>query len=802
MKTEIKTAFLIIPFALTALLLSLGCGNRADERADAGCEDALCIGVLLQTTELRYSMIKAAKFARDDINRAGGNVKLIMGDVATPLASARELLDMGARAIIGPGTSGNSVKIFDFLVENELVAVSPSATSVTLTENNQELIQARKTPFFFRTVPTDSFQAKILVDQAQNEGEVLIVHRGDNYGVKLTELINEELRSQNRPTAKVVNYELYDSDDPDFDEKTQDVLEDIKAVSGIGDVGSIIMVVSEGEGEKIIKGMLDSPVVPSTAKYYVSDSLAVANLHELVDPDNPAEVEGFKSTTPCALPDPPERKDEFEKRFDLEEFPSLQFTVHTYDAVVAVALAALSAGSEDPSGFVSEMAEVTGEGNRCLSYAECAAALTDKTAANDNINYEGVSGPIDFDENGDIGAGCYSVYTYDAEGGRTRQIFSIPDLEKVDVSEPQPGQGGSLPPQPRPDIAPLGVFLASGGTLDGGPGRSFTFRSYVRNSGDAEAPATTLCFYRSVERSIEPTDTLVGSVAVGPLAASGGTSSELLLSLPAPTRDGTYYYGACVDAVAGESDTTNNCTLSLTVTVDGPPPDLTVGRASVTEVREDETSWLGATVRNQGAGGSAAATVRYKRSTDATITTSDTELHTGPVNRLSLSGTSEATVVLTAPETPGTYYYGACVDAVPRESDTNNNCSVSVRVEVGGPPPDLVVLAPSVSAINETYPLDGTFSLVVTVRNQGGGTAAAATVRYKRSTDATITTSDTTVGTDEAPTLISLAGYVATIKLTAPSTPGTYYYGVCVDPVHRETDTTNNCSSAASPVVN
>ena len=45
--------------------------------------------------------------------------------------------------------------------------------------------------------------------------------------------------------------------------------------------------------------------------------------------------------------------------------------------------------------------------------------------------YEGISGPIEFDENGDIGAGCYSVYTYDAEGGRTRQIFSIPDLEDV-----------------------------------------------------------------------------------------------------------------------------------------------------------------------------------------------------------------------------------------------------------------------------------------------------------------------------------------------------------------------------------
>ena len=30
---------------------------------------------------------------------------------------------------------------------------------------------------------------------------------------------------------------------------------------------------------------------------------------------------------------------------------------------------------------------------------------------------------------------------------------------------------------------------------------------------------------------------------------------------------GTYYYGACVDAVADESDTTNNCSPSVQVTV-------------------------------------------------------------------------------------------------------------------------------------------------------------------------------------------------------------------------------------------
>ena len=41
---------------------------------------------------------------------------------------------------------------------------------------------------------------------------------------------------------------------------------------------------------------------------------------------------------------------------------------------------------------------------------------------------------------------------------------------------------------------------------------------------------------------------------------------------------------------------------------------------------------------------------------------------------------------LTAPSAAGTYYYGACVDAVAGESDTANNCSTSVQLDVSEPP--------------------------------------------------------------------------------------------------------------------
>lgn len=422
----LRVVFLTVPLVLAVLLLSPGCGDGTD----TGCEDAFCIGLLLPSEESDYydfgkPLIKAAELARDDINRAGGNVRLILRNSDDPLPVATEFLEAGVHGIVGPDWSGGVLEIFDLLVDNGVVAVSPSATSVTLTEKNKELSSAGKQIFFFRTTATDNFQAKILADQVQ--GEVLIVHRDDNYGHNLAKLINENLEDAGRSEATVVEYA---HDAADSDEEARGAVGRIEALGGIDTIDSIIIIAFE-EGGKIIKGMLDSQVVPSSAQYYVSDGLASANLYKHVDETNPGVVAGFKAVSPTGLPNPPERKSEFESRFDSNEFPSFQFTTHTYDAVVAMALASLSAESMDPSQYVTEMANVTRGATPCISYAQCAAALTDETTANDDINYEGLSGPIEFDENGDIEIGFYLVYTYDSTGKRDRRIFSIPELEDV-----------------------------------------------------------------------------------------------------------------------------------------------------------------------------------------------------------------------------------------------------------------------------------------------------------------------------------------------------------------------------------
>ena len=188
-------------------------------------------------------------------------------------------------------------------------------------------------------------------------------------------------------------------------------------------------------------------------------------------------------------------------------------------------------------------------------------------------------------------------------------------------------------------------------------------------------------------------------------------------------------------------------------------PPITTGVASISDLVVDaptvDTSvpaagahfTLSATVRNQGSGPADSTTLRYYQSTDPTVTTGDAELGTDSVSSLDASESGDESISLTAPSTLGTYYYGACVDAASDESDTQNNCSLAVAVTVGAAPaPDLVVDTPTVS---ESAPAAGArFTLNATVRNQGNGPADSTTLRYYQSTDSTITTGDTEVGTD------------------------------------------------------
>ena len=108
---------------------------------------------------------------------------------------------------------------------------------------------------------------------------------------------------------------------------------------------------------------------------------------------------------------------------------------------------------------------------------------------------------------------------------------------------------------------------------------------------------------------------------------------------------------------------------------------------------------LRATVRNQGDGEPEPTVLFYYRSTDATITSDDTQISADVAN-LETSNVVTKSLSLTAPEEAGTYYYGACVQSVSGEHNPDNNCSDAVRVTVSN---EFIYTPSTPSALSQIY---------------------------------------------------------------------------------------------------
>ena len=413
-------------------------------------------------------------------------------------------------------------------------------------------------------------------------------------------------------------------------------------------------------------------------------------------------------------------------------------------------------------------------------------------------------------------------------------------------------------------VADLAVGSPSVSDASPDAGATFTLSATVRNQGSSPSAATTLRYFRSTDATISASDTAVGTDAVGSLAASG-TSAEST-SLTAPSSAGTYYYGACVDAVSGEADTANNCSSGIALTVQTAPAPAHDRAALVALYNatggarwRHNTNWLSSAPLDQWYG---VITDRSGRVTHLSLDNnrlsgripaalgslsnlewlylSDNQL-SGPIpaalgslsnlhtmnldnNRLSgpipaalgrLSNLRQLLLYINQLSGPIPAALGSlsnlqalyirenqltgCIPNELRNVMHSDISSLGLRFCGDTTAPDLAVGSPSVS--DSSPDAGASFTLSATVRNGGDDRSAATTLRYYRSTDATISASDTAVGTDAVGGLAASGTSAESIRLTAPSSAGTYYYGACVDAVSGEANPTDNCSSAASVTV-
>ena len=198
---------------------------------------------------------------------------------------------------------------------------------------------------------------------------------------------------------------------------------------------------------------------------------------------------------------------------------------------------------------------------------------------------------------------------------------------------------------------------------------TFVLSASVRNSGTAASAATTLRFYRSDNRSITTNDTQVGTAAVSALAVDGAGPHSI--TLPAPTEDGTHYYGACVDDVAEESNTRNNCSGAVPVFAGGPFPayDLAIGSATLDYptgiVYVGEGIYMSVTVINKGPNTSQPAKLRF----------GSTSFRDRDIPALDSGETTTFSRVLVGGVRRGRLTFRACIVEAPGEENNSNNCA-------------------------------------------------------------------------------------------------------------------------------
>ena len=120
-------------------------------------------------------------------------------------------------------------------------------------------------------------------------------------------------------------------------------------------------------------------------------------------------LSGMKGTTPLV-----DLADEFVERLNTcwtdlgnSELEDLNYGAESYDAVIVISLAAAIAET-DGATMADEIVGVTKEGEKCTDYTGCLELVE----AGTDIDYDGVSGPMEFNGNGEPLVASYGVLTF------------------------------------------------------------------------------------------------------------------------------------------------------------------------------------------------------------------------------------------------------------------------------------------------------------------------------------------------------------------------------------------------------
>ena len=295
------------------------------------------------------------------------------------------LLSAGADVIVGAASSSVSLSVIDKIVNAGVVQISTAFD----TYDDKGL--------YFRTAPSDVLQGAVLANTLVEDGHqnVAILARQDSYGEALANQV-EKVFTESGGT--IVAKELYDAD-----VKSQTA--PINAVAA-EDPDAVVLISFE-EVKTMIPDMITAGIGPKDKQVYFTDG-NTSNYGTGADGFPAGTLEGVKATYPG-----PEVSGEFKDRL-LGVDPKLKdFTYgqESYDATIISALAAVAAEDDAGTSIGAKMQEVSTGGTKCTAFQECADLLAD----GEDIDYDGASGPIEFNDTGSPSAATIGIYEFDKQ---------------------------------------------------------------------------------------------------------------------------------------------------------------------------------------------------------------------------------------------------------------------------------------------------------------------------------------------------------------------------------------------------
>lgn len=304
--------------------------------------------------------------------------------------------------IIGPSASAVTRKVIDRVTNAGAILFSPANTAPDFTDYEDKGL-------YFRTAASDVLQGRVLGDVVSGEGNknVLIISRDDPYGNGLSQALERSLRLKQ---VSLLPTEKYVSGTMNFDSL-------IDRVVSLNQKFDAIVLIGFDETARILAGLRSAGITPQNKSIYGTEGNMRETLPGLVAPPEQHVLNGMRGTARSQI------NLKFAKRLD--EFVGgglvdFTYAAEVYDAVIVSALAAASARSDSPTKIAAKINEVTKIGQKCTDYTSC----IEKIKRGIDVDYDGVSGPLEFNDAGEPCLVSYLIVEFNRDG-RLNPLYTI-----------------------------------------------------------------------------------------------------------------------------------------------------------------------------------------------------------------------------------------------------------------------------------------------------------------------------------------------------------------------------------------